>query len=187
MNSISYFNTTYLTKTFLLHNTTLTSPFNLSVLDKILMSAAILDSSIEKNTNFSRTTWLLEHVATRKTCTRNYKTKRVGRNERRVVFSISVAVRKSKVLNFLYFFSLFVLPNFRKKLLRMPLKLNLEGNFLFLVKDISVFPGYLETFFKWRYFLFFQVSLNHFKKYTKYRGLKITNRYVLQDLSLVLK
>jgi ribosomal protein L5 len=187
MNSVSYFNTIYLTKTFLLHNATLLSPLNLSLLDKILMSAAILDSSTEKNTNFSKTTWLLEHVATRKTFTKNYKTKRVGRNERRVVFSISVAIRKSKMFNFLYFFSLFVLPNFKKKLLRMPLKLNLQGNYLFLVKDISVFPGYLETFFKWRYFLFFQVSLNRFKKYPKHRGSKITNRYLLQDLSLILK
>jgi hypothetical protein len=66
-------------------------------------------------------------------------------------------------------------------------RLNQQGNYLFFVKDISVFPGYLETFFKWRYFLFFELKLKSFKKYTARRGLKVANRYLLQDLGLKIR
>ena len=184
MNLISYSNSFYLNKSFLLHNSTLMSPYNFLMINKILATATIRDTSIEKNANFPRNKWLLEHVSTQKTFSKNYKIKRVGRNERRVVFSISVANRKLRAVNFLYFFLLFVLPNFRRKLLRMSKKLNIFGNFFFLVKDISVFPGYLETFFKWRYFLHFNVELKPIKKYPTRRGIKINNKYLLQDFGL---
>jgi len=150
-------------------------------------STTIRDTAIEKNINFPKNKWLLEHVSTQKTFTKNYQIKRVGRNERRIVFSISIISRKLSAINFLYFFLLFVLPNFKKKLLRMNRKLNYQGNYLFFVKDVSVFPGYLETFFKWRYFLFFEIKLKFARKYSTSRGSKITNKYLLQDLGLRIK
>lgn len=187
MEPVSYFNSLHLTKAFLLQSATLSSPYNLSLIDKILVSSTINDTSVEKNVNFVKDKWLLEHVSTQKTFLRNYKIKRVGRNERRVVFSISVINRKVRVVNFLYFFINFVLPNFKKRFLRMRRRLNVSGGLIFAVKNVNVFPGYLEMFFKWRYFLFFEFRLKFPKKYAVHRGLKIMNKYQIQELGLKIK
>jgi hypothetical protein len=187
MELVSYFNSSWLNKSFLVQNSTIASPYNFSLVDKISISATVNDTSIEKNVNFVKDNWMLEHVSSQKALVTNYKTKRVGRNERRVIFSLSVVNRKIRIINFLYFFINFVLPNFRRRFLRMQKRLSVGGHLDFIVKNVIVFPGYLEMFFKWRYFLFFELRLKFPKKYSFRRGLKVINKYQIQDLGLKIK
>jgi hypothetical protein len=188
MNRIFYFNGLFVNKIFVLETSLLSSPYNLNIVDKGIVHSTISNTSFEKNVSFTKVLWILEHFTIQKSFSKNYITRRVGRNEKQTIFSSSVTLRKTKLFDLCNFFTFFILRNFRRKLLKMPRKLSPNGNFFFLIKDVSVVPGYVESFFKWPYFLFFQLKFLRLNKYPLSRASsKILNKYFLQELGFKVK
>jgi hypothetical protein len=147
---------------------------------KIILNFNIQDFDID-NTSvyFPKTLWLLEHIGLQKGIVINLKTKRVGRNQRRVNFSSQIVLRNNKFLNFLYFFLCFLIYGFFRKFLIYNNKIDkITGDYLFLIKDINIFPGLLEDFFKWSYSILVKIIVSDYNI--------ITNQHVFQELGLTL-
>lgn len=146
--------------------------------NKIILSFNIRDSYLETTSViFPKTLWLLEHIGLQKGYIINLKTKRVGRNQRRVVFSSQVILRNKNLINFIYFFLCFIVYNIFRKFLSYNYKLDkLTGDYSFSIKDINVYPGFLEDFFKWFYPLLINIIINNYDL--------ILNQHILQEIGL---
>jgi len=91
--------------------------------NKIILSFNIRDSLLDTTAvYFPKTLWLLEHIGLQKGCIVNLKTKRVGRNQRRVIFSSQVVLRNVRFLDFIYFFYVLLFMEFLENFLLIILK-----------------------------------------------------------------
>ncbi len=150
--------------------------FSFSNYNKIILGFNIRDSYIETTSvYFPKTLWLLEHIGLQKGHVITLKTKRVGRNQRRVIFSSQVILRKNQFFNFIYFFLCFAIYGFFRKFISFNLNMDrLTGDYSFLIKDINIYGGYLEDFFKWFYPILVNLVMSHFDV--------VLNQHILQEL-----
>jgi len=179
-------NIIFLKSTNLLINLSLINSFNyknsyqIKTFNKIVLSFNIRDSLLDTTTvYFPKTLWLLEHIGLQKGYVVNLKTKRVGRNQRRVIFSSQVVLRNIRFLDFIYFFLSFVIYGIFRKFLVYNFKMDrITSDYSFLLKDINTYPGFLEDFFKWFYPILVNVILSQFDL--------VINQHILQELGLTI-
>jgi ribosomal protein L5 len=146
--------------------------------NKIILSFNIRDSLLDiTSIYFPKTLWLLEHIGLQKGCIVNLKTKRFGRNQRRVIFSSQVILRQNRFLDFFYFFLCFIVHGLFRKFLTYNFKIDrLTGDYSFLIKDLNVYPGFLEDFFKWFYPISVNIIMSEFDL--------IINQHIFQEMGL---
>jgi hypothetical protein len=155
--------------------------YKINGFNKIILGFNIRDSLLDTTAvYFPKTLWLLEHIGLQKGFVINLKTKRVGRNQRRVIFSSQVILRNNRFLDFVYFFLCFVIHGIFRKFLNYNFKIDrLTGDYGFLLKDINVYPGFLEDFFKWFYPLLINIVLKQYDL--------TVNQHILQEIGLNVK
>jgi ribosomal protein L5 len=175
-NNKSTFN--YIEKYSLADNFFFNNQFQIQTFDKLIINMRInISLNEETAVIFPRTIWLLEHMSGQKPFVKNLKTKRIGRNQRRIYFSTSVTLRNNKMLSFIYFYNCFLIKTVIKRLVFYNRKINkFDGNYSFTIKNINVFPGYLEDFFKWPYFVNFNFVLRNYDVNV--------NKTILQNLGI---
>jgi ribosomal protein L5 len=178
MNVIFLRSTNYLINLSLINSFFYKNSHQIKNFNKVILGFNIRDSLLDTTAvYFPKTLWLLEHIGLQKGYVVNLKTKRVGRNQRRVIFSSQVVLRNSRFLDFIYFFLCFIIYGIYRKFLTYNLKIDrLTGDYSFVIKDVNVYPGFLEDFFKWFYPLLINLILTQF-------NLSI-NQHIFQELGL---
>jgi ribosomal protein L5 len=178
MNIIFLRSTNYLINLSLINSFCYKNSHQIKNFNKVILGFNIRNSLLDTTAvYFPKTLWLLEHIGLQKGYVVNLKTKRVGRNQRRVIFSSQVVLRNLRFLDFIYFFLCFIIYGIFRKFLTYNFKIDrLTGDYSFIIKDINVYPGFLEDFFKWFYPLLINVILTQF-------DLSI-NQHILQELGL---
>lgn len=176
MNITFLKSTNYLVNLSLINSFSYKNSHHIKYFNKIILCFNIRDLLLDTTSvYFPRTLWLLEHIGLQKGCVVNLKTKRVGRNQRRVLFSSQLILRSVRFFDFIYFFLCFVIYGIFRKFLNYNFKIDrLTGDYFFLLTDINIYPGFLEDFFKWFYPLLVSIILNQF-------DLSI-NQHVLQEI-----
>lgn len=176
MNNNFFFSNNLLLKLSLINSFNFKNSYSVPIYNKVILNFSIRDSYIDTTSvYFPKTLWLLEHISLQKGYVINLKTKRIGRNQRRVIFSSQVILRNLNFLNFIYFFLSFIIYNIFRKFLTYNIKIDkLTGNYSFLLKDINIYPGFLEDFFKWFYPLMVNIIINHYDL--------VINQHILQEL-----
>lgn len=115
----------------------------------LTMKISNLDSEV--HFFYARTTLLLDMIAGQKSSVLNYYKSIKGKDTYKVIYVSRVTLRKQNLLNFFYFLLFLSSKNIYKKYYTMSNLCYENGNFSLVLKDISVFPGFLEYFFKWEY------------------------------------
>jgi hypothetical protein len=158
--NLSHFNYTFLSSDFSLINTfNYKNAFFKISLNKLNLNFSIRNTDNLNSVFFPKTLWLLEDIGFKKSITLNVKAKRTGRNERRVFFSSSNTLRGSDYLSFLYFYFCFCNVPVWQKYVYINRKFDLISSYYsFAVRNITVFPGLLENFYKWEYPIFMNLS-----------------------------
>lgn len=154
----------YLIKCSLINSFNYKNFHQINTFDKLIINMRINISLNEETAAvFPRTVWLLEHLSGQKPVVNRLKTLRIGRNQRRIFFSTSVFLRQLNFYNFIYFYNCLLIRSIKKRESFFNRKLNkFDGNYSFTIKNINVFPGYLEDFFKWPYFVNFDFLLHNY-------------------------
>lgn len=181
MNKNSKFLFCYVSNVFLINNFKYNNPYQIYNFDKFILDIKINTSLYEEESAiFPKAMWLLEHITGQKPFVKNLKTTRIGRNQRRIFFSTKVSIRNLKVFNFIYFYNSFIIKSIKKRSVFYNRKINsLDGNYMYSIKDINIFPGYVEDFFKWPFFINCNFVLKNYDI--------IYNKTVLQIFSIVVK
>lgn len=176
MNQNFFFFYNNLIKLSLINSFNFKNSYNISKQNKIILSFNIKDSFLDiTSVYFPKTLWLLEHISLQKGHIVNLKTKRFGRNQRRVIFSSRATLRNINLFDFIYFFLCFICFNLFRKFLSFNDKLDrLTANYSFFISDINVYPGFLEDFFKWLYPVMINIIIGNYDL--------VFNQHILQEL-----
>jgi hypothetical protein len=158
---LTYFNYTFLSLDFSLINTfNYKNAFLKISLNKLELNFSIRNTDNLNSVFFPKTLWLLEDIGFKKSVSLKVKAKRTGRNERRVFFSSVNTLRASDYLSFVYFYFSFCVVPIWQKYVYVNRKLDFfSSHYNFSIKNITVFPGLLENFYKWEYPIFMNLSL----------------------------
>lgn len=129
---------------------------NIPALESSELSVSVRDSDNDVSNVFSRSSLLLELITSQKPKVKRFKTTIKGRLRKRIVFVNSVILRKSSFFFFYYFFFFFIYLNLKTKFLVINKNIN-HNQYIFSIKDISIFPGVAEHFIKWDYPIHFSL------------------------------
>jgi ribosomal protein L5 len=127
---------------------------------KIVLSCSIKEKEIENNVLFTQSMVLNEIIMGFKGFVNSYNIKTKGKSLHKYFFSFKQNIIKNNVLDFIYIYILFAIPNLNRKFLNLEQSIDKFGNLKIRIKDLTVFPGVGEQFFGWNNYFNFHLLLN---------------------------
>jgi len=157
--------------------------YNISTSQKIPCSSkldllfTIRDLDVDDSILYVRSNLIMEFVSLKKNQFFLKKNLLKGRGKKQFCFKNIVTLRKTNLLNFLYFFSNTVLPELPLKYLIINSKINKNLMYFFTIKEISVFPSMNECFTRWPYPIYFSFIIGNKNKNNSFLKFFLKNFY----------
>jgi ribosomal protein L5 len=114
------------------------------ILQKIILTFSIRDLSSLEEFFVIKSLVYLEIVSNQKAFVKNSEFSGLKSKRKTINFLSQTTLRKEKMYYFFDFFKLIIIPNMKKKFLKINNKFAFMGNLTIIIKDLTIFPGLLE-------------------------------------------
>lgn len=151
--------------------------FNFKSINSLNIMINIEDLKSVKPYVFFKSMALLESLTCQKSFLKNYSKLKKKKSFLNKIFTCKTTLRKVHLFNFLYLFIFFSTINFSLKFIKISKILNYNNNYSFTLKNITVFPGVLENFYKWSQKLSFYLIFNSSKINDQTQSLFLLRNY----------